>query len=84
MDNESQELRVSITRLEERMERHRNELDQLKQRQTEQHHDMKAVVARLDTLNDTISRGQWIIIGAVGFFMLQSMGLSEFLKKLIS
>ena len=77
-------LETRVIRIEERMDRHRDELNNVRIRQDDQHSDMKSIAAKLDTLNDTISRGQWIIIGAVGFFMLQSMGLSEFLKKLLT
>ena len=81
MDNQSQDARMA--RIEERMDRHKAELDAVKERQNEQHGDMKAIATKLDVLNETISRGQWIIIGAVGFFMMQSMGLGEFLKKVL-
>ena len=81
---EQQSLETRVTRIEERMDRQRGDISSVRQRQEAQHHDMKAIANRLDTLNDTISRGQWIIIGAVGFFMLQSMGLTEFLKKLLT
>lgn len=81
MEPQSPEAR--IVRIEERMDRHKSELDSVKERLTEQHGDMKAIAVRLDVLNETISRGQWIIIGAVGFFMLQSMGLGEFIKKML-
>ena len=77
-------LETRVIRIEERMDRHRDELNNVRIRQDDQHNDMKSIAAKLDTLNDTISRRQWIIIGAVGFFMLQSMGLSEFLKKLLT
>lgn len=82
MDKE-QSLEIRVTRMEERMDRQREDINAVRDRQTEQHHDMKAIANRLDILNDTISRGQWIIIGAVGFFMMQSMGLAEFLRKLL-
>lgn len=80
-NNESQEAR--IVRIEERMDRQRTEIDSVRSRQDEQHLDMKAIAQRLDTLNQTLSRGQWIILGAAGWFVLQSMGLSEVLKKIL-
>lgn len=72
-----------LLRLESAMERYHDELNHLKTRQDAQHHDMQGIAERLDTLNATISRGQWIISGATGFFMLENMGLSEFLKKVL-
>jgi hypothetical protein len=80
-NNESQEAR--FVRIEERMDRQRTEINSIRDRQDEQHLDMKGIAQRLDTLNHTISRGQWIILGAIGLFVLQSMGLSEFLKKIL-
>lgn len=80
-NNESHEAR--FVRIEERMDRQRNDINTIRDRQDQQHRDMRGIAQRLDTLNETISRGQWIIIGAVGFFLLQGMGLSEFLKKLL-
>jgi hypothetical protein len=72
-----------LIRLESTMERYHDELNHLKIRQDAQHDDMQGIAERLDTLNATISRGQWIIIGATGFFLLENMGLSEFLKKVL-
>jgi len=82
MTEESPESKLA--RMDERMDRFRHEIETVKATQREQRGDMKAIASKLDTLTDTISRGQWIILGAAGFFMLQSMGLSEFLKKLLT
>ena len=72
-----------LIRLEGKMERYHDELSHLKTRQDAQHDDMQSIAERLDTLNATLSRGQWIIIGATGFFLLENMGLSELLKKVM-
>ena len=72
-----------LIRLESTMERYHDELNHLKIRQDAQHDDVQGSAERPDTLNATISRGQWIIIGATGFFLLENMGLSEFLKKVL-
>ena len=83
MDNNEKSHEARFVRIEERMDRQRTDIDFIRDRQDQQHLDMKGIAQRLDTLNQTISRGQWIILGAVGLFVLQSMGLSEFLKKIL-
>lgn len=81
------ELSVQSARTEERLSRHRAELDAVKAHSTESGLKLEGLFNRLSSelgeLRHTISRGQWIILGAMGFFFLQQFGLIEFIKKVM-
>ena len=81
------ELSVLQARMEERLNRHRAELDAVKVHSTESNLKLETLFNRVSSelgeLRHTISRGQWVIIGALSFFLLQQFGLIEFLKKVL-
>jgi len=70
-----------IARLEERMSRQREDINAVTRRQDQQHMDMKSIADKLDRLNMTINKVLWVLLGGVGFFILQQIGLLEFIKK---
>lgn len=72
-----------MVRIEERMDRHRQDLIAVVKRQDEQHIDMRAVVSKLDSISLNMSKLLWVAFGGVGFFVLQQIGLLAFVQKVL-
>lgn len=77
-------LEERMVRMEERMERQRGDIDTVTRRQDQQHLDMKSIAMKLDGINLTINKLLWVMLGGVGFFVLQQVGLLEFIKKILA
>lgn len=72
-----------MVRIEERMDRQRQDLTAVVKRQDEQHIDMRAVVSKLDSISLNMNKLLWVALGGVGFFVLQQIGLLAFIKQVM-
>lgn len=71
-----------VSRLEERADRHRDEMAEVRRTQVEQHMDLRNIASEMAEIRHTLNRVAWIATGGISFFVLQQMGLVEFLKEM--
>lgn len=71
-----EDLKTRVSLVEDRVERHRKELDEMKAA-------IRGVSGDLGKLTSLIHRGVWMFYGAAALFLLNELGLLALLKSLL-
>ena len=70
------DLEIRVVKLEHKADNHDEDIREIRA-------ENKRLDAALEDINKTLSQIKNIVLGALGFFILQQMGLVDFLKKVV-
>ena len=70
------DLEIRVVKLEGKAETHDTEIDEIRR-------ENRRLDTTLSSLEKTLEQIKNVVVGAVGFWVLQNVGLMEFIKKVI-